>query len=263
MPEAPEVRINVDLLREYLLNRTIKEWDIKYDKFHCLEDEIPFGTKVVDIKSKGKTIYFEFDNEKFAINHLMLHGGWVVNLEPEKYRFSITTVDGDILYFISRDGLSKFEIVSEDELKKRLSKLGPDLMETAIGDETISEDEFVNLAKNHYKMLIGSFLMNQKYISGIGAYLRSDILNHAGINPFRKIGTLENSELKKIYNSIIFTLKNVYEQGGTSKYNKELGLGETGYDFRIYNKEFDPDGNEVIKEGIGGRYVYWAPDSQE
>ena len=41
--------------------------------------------------------------------------------------------------------------------------------------------------------------MDQKVISGIGNYLRSDILWLSKISPFRKVKGVKKSDLKKLY----------------------------------------------------------------
>ena len=164
---------------------------------------------------------------------------------------------------MSSDRLAKFKAVDKKELDAELNKLGPDLMAAALNHELLSEKEFVKIVKKHYRSKIVTFLLNQKYLSGIGNYLRSDILNYAEINPHRVISDLDKTELKNLYDATMSVLKEAYDKGGSIKYNKERGVGETGYDFRVYDKDKDPSGNDVMKEKIGGRYVYWAPDAQD
>lgn len=260
MPEAPEVRIIADLLRDYLLKVPIAEWDISDDKYQSLQYEAPVGTTITKIQTHGKTMYFELSNGKYIYHHLMLHGWWTDEYE-EKYKVSITTSRGTV-YLVSSDRLTQFKVITKAELNKKLSELGPDLMETAVGEEMVSEESFIDIVKSHYRAKIGTFLMNQKYFAGIGNYLRSDILNVAAINPHRKISTLENDEIKNLYSAIMSVLKEAYDKHGSVNYNQERGLGKTGYDFKVYNKEQDPEGNDVLKEKLSNRYIYWAPDTQ-
>lgn len=260
-PECPEVRILADLIRPYLTDSPIIEWDIVDDKYKKLQNEIPVGTITTKVQTHGKLMYFSFDNDKYAYCHLMLKGWWT-DIYDDKYRLSITTKAGTI-YFMSGDRLAKFQTITKEDLDKKLKKLGPDLMEEALNGDTLSEKEFMKIVKKHFRAKIGNFLMNQDYLAGIGNYLRSDVLNVAGINPHRKISSLEKDELRNLYNAIMSVLKEVYEKGGSIKYNKERGVGEIGYDFKVYDKKTDPSGNDVMKEKMGNRYVYWAPDGQD
>lgn len=260
-PEAPEVRLTVEMLRPLLVDEEITGWDIKSRKFDNLDKDIPIGTKITEISHKGKMIYFRFDNGKCVYNHLMLHGWWS-EYPGDKYLFGIDAGTSTV-YFMSSDKLSKFEIIQSGELDRRLGDLGPDMLSVALGEETFTKGDFTKLIKRYYRSKIGTWLIDQKRISGIGNYLRADILNMAEVSPFRIIFTLDNSEISAIYTSIITIVKDVYEQGGSIKYNNEREKGDFGYDFRVYMKDRDPSGNEVLKEKIGSRYIYWAPDSQE
>jgi formamidopyrimidine-DNA glycosylase len=55
--------------------------------------------------------------------------------------------------------------------------------------------------KKNFDKAIGNVLMNQKVISGIGNYLRSEILYVSKINPFRIVKNISDNELKEIFNN--------------------------------------------------------------
>lgn len=79
-------------------------------------------------------------------------------------------------------------------LNNKLKKLDPDIME---------KDTDFNL----FKTQITKSVNFEKIISGIGTYLRSDILYISKINSFRKLKNLKDNELLIIYkNSKILTL---------------------------------------------------------
>ena len=107
--------------------------------------------------------------------------------------------------------------------------------------------ERIRLKKN-MDLQIGTVLMNQKVISGIGNYLRADILWMSKINPFRKVMDLSDKDIKTIYEKSKIAASDMYEH-------------------HIYNKKYDINGHPVVKEVLFGggtkRYIYWVPEIQK
>ena len=108
--------------------------------------------------------------------------------------------------------------------------------------------------------------MNQKIISGIGNYLRADILYLSKINPFRIINKLTDKEIEIIFNnSKILTWCNYDIKKATKLkiYNQNVKL-PIDYDriFFIYSQDTDIYGNKVKKtelyEGSQKRFIYYV-----
>ena len=76
--------------------------------------------------------------------------------------------------------------------------------------------KFSEILSNRSNKSIGSILMNQEFISGIGNIYRSEILHIAGILPQRKTGLLRPEEKGKIYKAISIILKKAIKMRGTS-----------------------------------------------
>ena len=113
--------------------------------------------------------------------------------------------------------------------------------------------------------------MDQKVISGIGNYLRSDVLYISKISPFRKTKNISDKELKTIYdNSRILTWGD-YDKKKAIKLNiiKKDAKLPADYDrlFYVYNETTDIKGNKVIKkelyEGTQKRFIYYVPKIQK
>jgi formamidopyrimidine-DNA glycosylase len=74
--------------------------------------------------------------------------------------------------------------------------IGPDIMEH---DTTLEIFKEQLLKTRNLHKEIGIVLMNQKVISGIGNYLRADILYMSKICPFRKVNKLSDIEIEVIF----------------------------------------------------------------
>ena len=157
---------------------------------------------------------------------------------------------------------------SSVKINKKLSTLGIDIIDEnttfKIFKEQIEKDK--NLNKE-----IGNVIVDQKIISGIGNYLRADILWMSKISPFRKVKDIDDGELKKIYNNVRLLIWGAYNYDEGIKLNiiKKNDKLPTDYDrvFFVYDQETDIFNNVVEKEklyeGSQIRYIYWVKNVQK
>ncbi len=293
MPEVNEIRQFVDLLKKKLKNKNIEEINILKGRYKTngpfpLYDEVKkkLPIKVLDVASKGKFIYFILDNDYYLFCTLGLSGGYIykkndkityapgnsdlefVENATKNLNVEFKTKIGSIYFYDQLSfGTLKF-IKGTNELLKKLKTIGPDIMDLETTLEVFKEriKKKTNLIKP-----IGNVLMNQKVISGIGNYLRSDVLWMSAISPFRKVSTLDDSELTKIYKNVrLLTWGN---------YNKEEAIrlkiisktsklpSDYNRHFFVYEQEKDIKGNKVEKdelyEGSQKRSIYWSPAIQK
>jgi formamidopyrimidine-DNA glycosylase len=118
---------------------------------------------------------------------------------------------------------------------------------------------------------IGNVLMDQKVISGIGNYLRADILWLSKISPFRKVKDLTDKEIERLYKNSILLTWGEYDK----KYAMEKGLikksdklpDDYKREFFVYFHDTDIYGNPVIREelyeGSQQRFIYWVKKVQK
>ena len=290
MPEVVEVRKYADFLNKILKNKNIIEINIlqgrykkygPFERYNQLKDKLPI--KVLDIKTKGKFLYFILEDDYYIFSTLGLRGGWTYKLN-EKYQFTTLVnnsykknalnhlnvefkIDKGSIYYFDMLSFGTLKVViGKDQLNKKLNSLAPDIMD-------ITLDLFINqiTKKNNLEKPIGNVLMNQKVISGIGNYLRSDILWLSHISPFTLVKNIDLIELKKIYkNALLLTWGEYnYEEGlKLKKFNKKDKLPKD-YDreFFVYNQKLDIYDNPIIKEelyeGSQKRFIYWVKSIQK
>lgn len=158
--------------------------------------------------------------------------------------------------------------VSNDinKLNKKLNSLGPDIMDIDTDFDLFNER--INKIQNKK---IGNVIVNQKIISGIGNYLRADILWMAKISPHRLIKNLSRAEIKKIYQASRDLTWGVYDMKKGKKLeiiSKNAKLPrDYKRDFFVYYEDEDIYGNKVKKEelyeGSQKRIIYWVPKRQK
>lgn len=305
MPEIKEIRNYANFIRKKVKTKEILEINIlkgRYKKhspfinYNLIKNNLPL--KVKDVKTKGKLLYFIFEEELYLLNTHGLSGGWCYLKNGEsKYEFS------DVLEyyskFISEDDVNSYmknalnhlniefktkygslfyyDVLSfgtlkvvkgEEELNKKLNKIGPDIMDITSDFKLFQERLLID--KNLNKP-IGIVLIDQKVISGIGNYLRSDILYLSKINPFRKVKTLTTDEIKTLYKNTKILTWGDYDKNYAMKLkiiNKNTKF-PSDYDrlFFVYNENEDIYGNKIIKkelfEGTQKRFIYYVPNIQK
>jgi len=269
MPEGPEVtRVSRDL-NTYLKNKTLININIlpgsKYVKkapnnYKEFIDKLPL--KIEGVKNKGKLIYFSFEKHNYMLNHLIMTGFW--GHEKGKYTsLEFVLENDDKIYFCDARKFGFVDFLdSKRELDIKLSELGPDFL----NDDEFDEALFTKILRKRNKSNISTVLMNQKIISGIGNYLKSEILYAARINPHRSVASLTEENINKIYTEGRRIIKASYRLGGTSKKDYVHLDGSKGnfQDFlKVYGKKEDKLGNKIIAEKTkDGRTTYWVPNLQ-
>jgi formamidopyrimidine-DNA glycosylase len=269
MPEGPEVtRIAKDLNSltkgKELLNIKILS-NSKYEKkapdnFQSFLDKLPL--RVEEVNNKGKLIYFVLEKNNYIINHLIMSGHW--STEYAKYASLKFEFNNNLnLYFCDMRKFGYVEFLNKEAWKDKLAELGPDFLNNKDFDVSL----FKSILERKKRCNISTVLMNQKLISGIGNYLKAEMLYAARINPHRTISSLSEKEIETLFKEGQRIIKTSYRLGGTSKRDYIRPDGEKGtfQDFlKVYSKTTDPEGRKVVREKTkDGRSTYWVPELQK
>lgn len=108
-------------------------------------------------------------------------------------------------------------------------------------------------------------LLDQNLYSGIGNYLKSEILYLADLHPSRTLSSLTNSNIEILRLSILDRVNQAYKTRGHFIKDYVLPDGNTGeYVPIIYGRNIDCKGNIVVKQKFkDGRWSYYVPSIQK
>jgi formamidopyrimidine-DNA glycosylase len=267
MPEGPEVKLITNCLNEFVQNNNLREIRInetgKYglkapNGYNDFCQHLPL--KVKKVNKKGKFMYWEFNKNQYMFNHLMMTGSW--SLERDQFVALEFVFTNCILYYSDKRRFGRVEFSgSKADLLKDLSNIGPDMMEPGI-----TGGQFVKIMRQFPKKNFGVAMMEQDKVSGIGNYLRTEILYTAQISPHKKVNELSDQKLKEIFVIAKNILEISYSFKGCSLRDFKNLKGEEGKfqkHLKVYNKKKDQYGYDVKVVKIGGRSVYWVPQVQE
>jgi formamidopyrimidine-DNA glycosylase len=283
MPELPEVETIVRDLNKKLKNKKIvavKSLDKKVFQLNKSELKNILGASIKSIKRRAKMLIFNL-GKNFLIVHLKMTGQLVYKAKtkiiagghpiinsgqelPNKFtRVIFEFNDKSVLYF---NDVRKFGWIKFLNAEKFFD------LERKFGVEPLSKNfslEYFKKALAGKNITIKQFLMDQKYISGIGNIYADESLFAAGIKPFRKIKTLKPQEIKKLYQAIPKILKYAIKHRGTSFSDYVDASGETG-NFIKYLKVYGRAGKKckkcsgiVKKIKLGGRGTHWCDKCQK
>lgn len=269
MPEGPEVKRNTDFLNRQLSGKIIEEIKIlsgRYTKekgpFIGYEEMLEKMLIISEVLCKGKFIYFKFQDGSSLWSTLGMSAAWQKK-ETKHSRVYIKTNYGNEVFFndIRNFGTLKY-VITEKELKDKLNTLGPDVLSSYV-----DTDLFLERLNKKPKWSIAKALMNQSVVSGIGNYLKAEILYAAKISPHRLCKDLTRADVELIAEKSFEITNASYQSGGATimtyrDENNKKGLYSRR--FMVYNHKTDPLGNKVLKETTEDkRSTYWVPELQK
>jgi len=265
MPEGPEVRRQADGLRERLTGQTLVGVEVLGGKWlkkapaglDLLVDHLPLAIDGVDVK--GKSIQIRAG--AWTLWSTLGMGGYWSDVQEKHSHLRLST-QGPTLWFTDVRRFGNLICMQEDELRSRLRGIGPDLLNEDVDAQIFRE----RLAKkSHWN--ITKALMDQRVVSGIGNYLKAEILYRTGISPWRDCGDLSEVEVESIRTTASLIMRQSYARGGaTIQSYRDVGgqPGEFSFHFKVYGQTEDPEGRRVIRELTpDGRTTHWVPEEQK
>ena len=255
MPELPEVEVIKRSLDKKIKFQKINKVVVRNRN---LRFKVPKNfefflrnKKINKISRKSKYLIFYLNNNTFLIIHLGMSG--TIHLVSKKnYRNTNVSFYGSsnlsakhnhIIIF-----LKKYQFIYNDPRRFGFIKILKNKKNLAfffnnVGPEPLNRKFKISYIFNYLKgkkKCIKSFLLDQKFVSGIGNIYASEILNYCKINPFKQAKKLSKIDIKKIKYFSNFVLNKAIKKGGSSIRNFKNVKGNSGNyqnEFKVYQRE--------------------------
>ena len=239
MPEGPEVRKYADALHAALSGRVIVSLQARTRearKWLQENEQRLIGRRVKRVVSHGKHLMGYIEGDFFFHSHLMMWGRWQtvgptlrrgkpIPIElPEKDRRERAriVVEGAAAILLSAP---IFNIGEGDPYEKIeiLATLGPDVLPY---NRRFARAQFLHrlLSTENKEESIGSVLLNQRVVAGLGNYLRAEILFNCKLNPWLTAGELSQRNLNCLATTIPRQARDAYERGATAAENDRIRM---------------------------------------
>lgn len=281
MPEGPEIRTMSDQLRSKILNLTCSHmimlpksryWKAPFFSSCQIQYQdnenhrvYNISSNVVQVLSRGKKIIIELktlnDTLFRMVSSCAMYGRWSWN--QSKYTCLILVFDTFCAFYddVTNEGLFSICSYPSSEYEHIFKNVGPDLMTEEVTYE-IYKRVITNPRIKNLKIM--NFMMEQKYLSGIGNYLRAEILYKCRINPYRILGSFNENEIYMLFYYSKTTIWESYQSSGLTIQDYLDLTGNKGvYNCVCYGRESDNNGFKIIKEDDGKqRKITWCPQLQ-
>jgi formamidopyrimidine-DNA glycosylase len=256
MPELPEVevikqsldkKINFQKINKVLVRNRNLRFKVPKNFEFFLKNK-----KINKISRKSKYLIFHLNNNSFLIIHLGMSG--TIHLVSKKNYCKSTNTSfygssslpvkhNHILIF-----LKKYQIIYNDPRRFGFIKILKNKKNLEFFFRNVGPEPFDRKFKISYlysylrekKKNIKSFLLDQKFISGIGNIYANEILFYCKINPFKQAKNITKTELEKIKYFSKLILSRAIKKGGSSIRNFKNIRGNNGNyqnEFKVYHRE--------------------------
>ena len=256
MPELPEVEIVRQSLDKKIKQKKVKKvivrnrnlrFKLPYDFSLYLQNK-----KIIKVGRFSKYLIIFISDGSYCLIHLGMSGTIHIVSKKKINKFTNTSFynspylpkkhnhieiifdDFKVVYNDPRR-FGFFQIIKNNlELNKRFNHLGPEPF-----SKTFNLTYVLNFFKGRNKD-IKSFLLDQKFISGIGNIYASEILFFSRINPFKKASLLNKKECKNIISNSKKILLKAISKGGSSIRNfQDISGSKGGFqnEFKVYQQE--------------------------
>lgn len=205
--------------------------------------EIIVGKKLLDIKSLGKRLIFEFDSF-YLIIHFLMYGSFRINekRKDKKERISIKFEDAEINFYNTSVKIIKKEDFIYDPTI--------DIMSEHF-DKIKAKKEIKNSDK-----FICDMLLDQNVFAGVGNIIKNEALFRARIHPLSICKNIEEKFIDKLIENILSFSYEFYTL-------RKMGKSLKNY-LLIYGKKFCSICQTKIKiKYICGRKTYFCENCQK
>ncbi|HVK30439.1 MAG TPA: DNA-formamidopyrimidine glycosylase family protein [Nocardioides sp.] len=235
------------------------------------------GTRLLDADAWGKQLFIRFEGERFVHVHLGLYGTFEVYddaaVVPDpvgQVRLRLVRPSGAGVQAAYADlrGPTRCELVTAAERDAVTARIGPDpLREDAEPDRA-----WERIGRSSAP--IGSLLMDQAVLAGVGNVYRAEVLFRHRIHPMRPGRTLRVSQWRAIWDDLVVLMREGVRTGRIDTVRpahlpEAMGrpprVDDHGGEVYVYRRAGQPCHvceRPVRTEVLGGRNLFWCAGCQ-
>jgi len=255
MPELPEVEVVRRSLKKSIIGKKIKKVHIfnrnlRY-KINNNFKTILKGQIIRTVKRKSKYLLIGLSNKYTILIHLGMTGKIFIfdkkkikktsfyydnTIQKKHNHFCFEFSKSNKLIYNDVRKFGFVKLVKSNEIKtcSHLDFLGPEPLSKKFSKSYLFQ-EFAKTKKN-----VKNFLMDQKYVSGIGNIYANEILHVCSINPRKNTRNINIKDASNIIQKTKIILKNSITSGGSSIKDFTGISGKNGafqQKFKVYARE--------------------------
>jgi formamidopyrimidine-DNA glycosylase len=270
MPELPEVETVKRILQKNILNKTILDIEVRYDKIIQNQTKDDFINKLknqtfIELKRRGKYLICVL-NDYYLIVHLRMEGKFFyMHNEPYSIHDHIIFKfnDSELRYNDTRKFGTMHLINKDIDIYNTypLNKLGKEPYDEGF------DYLYLKPLFNKSNKPIKTTLLDQSIIAGLGNIYVDEVLFMSNIHPLEKTKNLNDENIKSIVSNSIIVLNKAINLGGTTIKSFQSSHDITGRfqnELLVHTKYKCPTCNtKILKIKVGGRGTYYCENCQK
>jgi formamidopyrimidine-DNA glycosylase len=279
VPELPEVESVCRLMRRVLVGRPIVAAEVPPDEIVLCGTppdafrEALVGRIVTEVGRKGKFWWLEFEGFPWVYGHLGM-SGWIRELgqasrrlhahgeaplddkegRPRFLKLLLEVESGERIAFTDGRRLGRLWVGGGPKSQPQIAKLGADAWSELPPVEALQ----ALLARR--KAPIKAALLDQGLFAGIGNYLADEVLYQSRISPRRTANTLASEEVAALRSAIENVLRTAIDVDADYERFPSEWLFHVRWGGGKGQEHIE--GQEIVRETIGGRTTAWVPSRQ-
>jgi len=278
MPEGDTIYRAARALQRAIGGKVVTGFETGLAKLARVNDDTPLVGRVVEkVESRGKWCLIFFSGDLILVTHMLMSGSWHLYRVGERWqmgrgrmRVVIRTAEWEAVGF--NIPVAEFHTARSLERSAQVPKLGPDIL----SEDFTVEDGVARMAaygRENPDAEIGSVLLNQRVLAGLGNVYKSEVAFAAGVNPFRAMETITPREMQAMVDlAQRYMQANVVDRkgdgivtyGGNRRTTHAMNREERLWVYRRQGEECRRCGAAVMmrKQGVQARSTYWCPECQ-
>ena len=269
MPEGPEIRRVADRLAEAVAGDPLVRAQFAFPQLKRFERDL-IGRRIESITPRGKALLTRFDHGWTLYSHNQLYGVWKIAGPGERpetkrsLRVALETAHSAILLYSASD----VSMWPSDEIESHpfLQNLGPDVLDPALDVQAVA----ARLRSPAFRgRALGSLLLDQRFLAGMGNYLRSEVLFAAGLHPRLRPKELDDAQLARLAQALLdiprlsYATRGIARAGGMR--SDYLADTPNGFRFQVFARAGQPCpacGSPIERMMSSSRRLYLCPACQ-
>lgn len=268
MPEGPETRRVALRLSKALVGRPLVEVRLDVEGLERWE-KVLTGAHVTEVTSRGKALLTSFSTGDVLYSHNLLYGRWSVVrrvLPTTRRRLRVLLRTSELAAALH--SATEIAIVPAREVDgiPYLSRLGPDVLDVSRAElrARLREPGFAGRQ-------LAALLLDQRFVAGIGNYLRAEALFVARLSPALRPRDLSSAQSRALADAIGALATMAVDTAGVTLPARLVARARAAGEPRRRTRHwvYGRAGRlcfrcaaVIVRADIGGRHLYACPGCQ-
>jgi endonuclease-8 len=278
MPEGDTIYRTARALQKALGGKVVTVFETELAKLASVNDDAPLvGRTVEKVEARGKWCLIFFSGDLILVTHMLMSGSWHIYRVGEKWfvprsKMRVVIACGDMQAVAFHVPVAEFYTARSLERSSQVPKLGPDILSGGFSVEA-GVAALQARAASHPEDEVGVVLLNQRVMAGLGNVYKSEVAFAAGVNPFRKMKTLTEREMRAMVEFAERYMKanvvdgkgdGIVTYGGPRRTTRAMKKSDRLWVYRRAGAECRRCGAVVTmrKQGVQARSTYWCAGCQ-